>query len=209
MSPNQQQAKEKYRRCAPYFDDVAAPALGAAYQRRAITLLELRRGDVVLDVGCGTGSNFATIEAAIGPSGRLFGIDLTVEMLALAKQRTIANGWRNVMLVHAAAEQAYLPAKVDALLFSFTHDVLQSAEALHNLLGYANPGARVAACGLKWAPWWCVPLNALVYQVAQQYHTTFDGLSRPWDKLAQLVPHLQVTTLAFGTIYLAYGRLEP
>jgi len=207
MGPSQQQAKEKYRRCAPYFDEVAAPTLGAAYQRRAIALLGLKRGDVVLDVGCGTGSNFAAIESAIGPSGRLFGVDLTEEMLAQARQRTIANGWRNVMLVHAAAERAYLPVRVDALLFSFTHDVLQSADALHNLLGYAKPGARVAACGLKWAPWWCVPLNALVYQLAQQYHTTFDGLCRPWGKLAQCLPHLQVTTLAFGTIYLASGRL--
>jgi ubiquinone/menaquinone biosynthesis C-methylase UbiE len=39
-------------------------------------------GSVVLDMGCGTGLNFVGLEEAIGPRGRLIGIDLSSDMLA-------------------------------------------------------------------------------------------------------------------------------
>jgi ubiquinone/menaquinone biosynthesis C-methylase UbiE len=64
----------------------------------AIELLGLRPGARVLDVACGTGANFALIEARIGPSGELVGIDLTQRMLDRARGRIASEGWRNVRL---------------------------------------------------------------------------------------------------------------
>jgi ubiquinone/menaquinone biosynthesis C-methylase UbiE len=50
-------------------------------------------GSVVLDVGCGTGLNFVGLEKAIGPRGRLIGIDLSSDMLARAHERVQRHGW--------------------------------------------------------------------------------------------------------------------
>jgi acyl dehydratase/ubiquinone/menaquinone biosynthesis C-methylase UbiE len=193
-----------YRRVAGSYD--LSTAWLEPYRRRAISQLRLRPGDVVLDAGCGTGLNFERIQAAIGPGGRLIGIDPSPEMLAAALARVEAAGWANVTLLQASAEEAVVPEPADAVLFAFTHDLVQSPEALANLLGQARPGGRVAAAGPKWttvAP----QLNPIVWQVASQFVTTFEGFRRPWTELERAVPGLEVEEAYFGCVYLAWGEL--
>ena len=193
-----------YRRVAGSYD--LSTAWLEPYRRRAISQLRLQPGDVVLDVGCGTGLNFERIQAAIGPGGRLVGIDPSPEMLAAARARVKAAGWANVTLLQAGAEEAVVPGPVDAVLFAFTHDVVQSPEALANLLGQVRPGGRVAAAGPKWTTF-APQLNPLVWQVASQFVTTFEGFRRPWAELERAVPDLSVEEAYFGCVYLAWGEL--
>lgn len=74
------------------------------YRAQAVAALEAQPGDVVLDLACGTGQNFDGIEAAIGPTGRILGVDLSKGMLAKAKARAEKAGWANVTLIEANAE---------------------------------------------------------------------------------------------------------
>jgi acyl dehydratase len=161
---------------------------------------------VVLDVGCGTGMSFEPIQAAIGPTGRLVGIEPSPEMLGNAHARVADAGWENVTLLEAGAEDAAVPGPVDAVLFAFTHDVVRSPKALANLLGQVRPGGRLAAAGPKWTAF-APQLNPLVWQVARQYVTTFDGFRRPWGELERAVPGLTVEEACFGCLYLARGDL--
>jgi acyl dehydratase len=118
-----------------------------------------------------------------------------------------AAGWTNVTLLQATAEEAVVPGPVDAVLFAFTHDVVQSPGALANLLGQTRPGGRVAAAGPKWttvAP----QLNPIVWQVASQFVTTFEGFRRPWAELERAVPGLSVEEAYLGCVYLAWGELS-
>lgn len=62
-------------------------------------MLALPPGATVVDVGCGTGLNFASTLAAIGPAGRIIGIDASSGMLAAALRRVQVAGWDNVTLV--------------------------------------------------------------------------------------------------------------
>jgi Methyltransferase domain len=78
-------AARHYRAVASGYD--AWTAAGQAYRERAVETLAPASGSVVLDVGCGTGLNFAGLEEAIGPHGRLVGIDLSSDMLARAHER--------------------------------------------------------------------------------------------------------------------------
>jgi acyl dehydratase/ubiquinone/menaquinone biosynthesis C-methylase UbiE len=193
-----------YRRLADSYD--LATAWLEPYRHRAVSELRLQPGDVVLDVGCGTGMSFAPIQAAIGPAGRLIGIDPSPDMLDRASERVRAAGWTNVTLLEASAEEAAIPVRADAALFAFTHDVLRSSEALANVLGQVRPGGRMAAAGPKWAPL-MPPLNLMVWQVANQFVTTFEGFSRPWTELERIVPGLSVEEACFGCVYVAWGRL--
>ena len=176
------------------------------YRHRAVSHLRLQPGEVVLDVGCGTGLSFEPIQAAIGPSGRLVGIEPCPEMLAAARARVEAAGWDNVTLVEASAEDATVPGPVDAVLFAFAHDVTRSSKALANVLGQVRPGGRLAAAGPKWTAF-APQLNPLVWQVARQYVTTFEGFRRPWAELDRAVPDLLVEEAYFGCVYLAWGGL--
>src|SRR6202012_118858 len=68
---------------------------------------------------CGTGQNFPLIEHAIGPQGRIVGVDLTDAMLAQAQRRTESNGWSNINLGQADAADFPLPTEVDAILSTY------------------------------------------------------------------------------------------
>ncbi|HEV8650122.1 MAG TPA: methyltransferase domain-containing protein [Actinomycetes bacterium] len=199
-------ALDLYRQLAGTYD--LATGWLEPYRHRAISKLGLQPGDVVLDVGCGTGMSFTPIEAAIGPQGRLVGIEQSPEMLAHALARVRAAGWANATLLEASAEEAVIPVQADAALFAFTHDVLRSPEGLANVLGQVRSGGRVAAAGPKWtllAP----PLNPLVWQVARRFVTTFEGFWRPWTELERFVPALTVEEAVLGCVYVVWGLRQP
>src|SRR3954463_1909892 len=69
------------------------------YRRRVIDLLPLSDGDVVLDVGCGTGLAFERLLGRVGPAGTVVGVEPAAAMRTLAAQRVAAHGWTNVTLV--------------------------------------------------------------------------------------------------------------
>jgi SAM-dependent methyltransferase len=53
----------------------------------------------MLDVGCGTGTTVLRLAEAVGPSGRILGVDISEQQLALARRRVAAAGADNVELV--------------------------------------------------------------------------------------------------------------
>ena len=53
---------------------------------RAVTRLSLQPGDRVLEVGCRTGRNLSYLSRAVGPDGRVYGIDISEGMLAKARE---------------------------------------------------------------------------------------------------------------------------
>src|SRR6266496_1055733 len=87
-------------------------------RRRAIDRLELKAGDRVLEVGCGTGRNLSLLREAVGPEGHVYGIDLSDGMLAAAQRLCVQREWDNVTLIHGDAAQYVVPELVDGLLFS-------------------------------------------------------------------------------------------
>ena len=204
--PNRDEALERYRRLAAGYDRRVGRR---SYWLReaAVSRLTLRPGETVVDVGCGTGLTFGLIERRIGPAGRLIGIELSDQMLGWAKGRIANEGWQNVTLIDAAAEEARLPVAPDAAVFVLTHDITQTPAALANVVSQLRPGARVAVAGPKFAPWWALPVNLAVRLIARPYVTTFEGMGRPWAHLERLVPELEVESLALGGAYLAYGEV--
>jgi SAM-dependent methyltransferase len=201
--PRPQEAARKYRALAAGYDRWIG--ISQRYRRAAIDRLRLERGQSVLDVACGTGASFPLLEERIGPEGRIVGVDLSPDMLRIARERAEAAGHRNVTLVESPVEDASLPGELDSALISLAHDVLQSRPALENVFASLRPGARVATFGAKWAPRWLVPVNGVAWLVARRYVTTFDGFDRPWRLLSELAVDLQVEEVAFGAGYVAWG----
>lgn len=205
--PDAQRAVEAYRREASTYERTTRRS--GTYRVRAVELLGLRPGETVLDVACGSGLGFEPIERAIGRSGRLVGIDVSPDMLGIARRRVESCGYENVTLCECRAEDLQLEFKVDAVLFSLAHDVLRSEDAIDAVLRHLRPGARIAAFGAKRAPAWIFPVRLSVRRRARRYITTFEGFDRPWDKLERAIPGLMVKSVAFGSAFLASATVEP
>ena len=203
--PDQQLASSKYRQGAATYDDSNR---FRRLRRHCVDLLDLKPGDVVLDVACGTGLNFPLIQAAIGERGRLIGVDLSPDMLTVARARVSENGWTNVSLLTSSVEDADIPGDLDAALFFLTHDVMRSPLAIQSVLQSLSQGGRVVAAGAKWAPWWAWPVNIPVWFGARQYTTTLEGFSRPWSHLHRHIADLKTEVHMYGTMYVAAGVKE-
>ena len=90
-----------YRRQAKGYDQSGIQGLDT-WRREAVSRLALQHGDLVVDIGCGTGLNFALLQEAIGETGRIIGVDLTDAMLEQARQRVAAHGWKQERWTSAA-----------------------------------------------------------------------------------------------------------
>jgi demethylmenaquinone methyltransferase/2-methoxy-6-polyprenyl-1,4-benzoquinol methylase len=192
-----------HEHAASYERDTAA---FQPYRRAVVEALPLRRGQIVLDVGCGTGLCCGLLREQVGQEGEVVGIEESPEMAAVARENIAREGWDNVTVIQAPAEYAEIERTVDAALFCAVHDILQSSQALKNIVTTLRPGAWVAAGGGKWAAPMMVALNSMVSVLHAPYVRSFDGFDRPWQQLEQMVEDVQVRELAFGTGYVMSGR---
>ena len=176
------------------------------YRRAVVEALPLRRGQVVLDVGCGTGLCCGLLREKVGPRGAVVGIEESPEMVAVAREHIASEGWRNVTVVQSSAEDAQVAVTADAALFCAVHDIMQSPEALTNVLTKLRPGASIAAGGGKWAAPIMVAANMMTSMLHAPYVRDFSGFDRPWGQLEQLVEDVSVREVAFGNGYVMTGR---
>jgi demethylmenaquinone methyltransferase/2-methoxy-6-polyprenyl-1,4-benzoquinol methylase len=207
---------ETYRKKAKHYDVTSrlypVPGYPQRAQRlRAVQALGLRAGDTVIDVACGTGLNLSLLQKAVGPGGRIVGVDLTDAMLARAHDRVQANGWRNVSLVQADAAGFYFPDEVNAILSTYAlTQVPECAEVIAH-------GARALSVGGRWAvldlkvpgntPEWIARLGtAIVRPFAAIDEWT---MRRPWEAIRvamqEELTDFSWTELFFGTAFLAAG----
>jgi len=202
--PDRETALEQYRRRAGVYD--LELAFFEPIRRRAIASLGLRPGEVVLDVGCGTGLSLALLRQGVGPRGRVVGIEQSPEMLEQARRRVTRARWSRVTLIRSPVEAADIPFRADAALFHFTHDILRRPESIANVLGRLKPGGRVVASGLKWAaPGLTWAVNLLVLPAALRSVTSLDGMDQPWRLLQEQLGQMSVETVLLGGAYIARG----
>jgi tRNA A58 N-methylase Trm61 len=176
------------------------------YRRAVVDALPLQAGQVVLDVGCGTGLCCSLLREKVGPDGTVIGIEESPEMAAVAREHIARERWGNVTVVQSSAEDATLEGTADAALFCAVHDILQSPSALRNVMAMLCPGAWVAAGGGKWAAPVMVAVNSMVRVLHAPYVRSFSGFDRPWQHLEHLVEDVQVREMALGSGYVMTGH---
>jgi arsenite methyltransferase len=197
---------ERYERHAAHYDDSAAFTM--PLRRRTIDLLALRPGEVVLDVGAGTGLSYAWLREGVGPGGRVLAFEHSPAMHAQACERVAREGWANLWHCCAAAEEVVLPEPVDAILFNYVHDITRTPAAVENILRQARPGARIAMAGMKFFPWWTGPLNLLAWLKNRPYNAKAADMWRPWDKVEARCARFERWSTQGGMGYIARGVLR-
>jgi demethylmenaquinone methyltransferase/2-methoxy-6-polyprenyl-1,4-benzoquinol methylase len=174
-------------------------------RRRTIALLQLQRGQTVLDVGAGTGLSYALLREGVGAEGRVLAFEQSPEMFAVARDRVAQAGWTNVWHANAPAETVQLPELADAVLFNYTHDICRTPQAVANILRQLRPGARVAMAGIKFFPWWTGPLNLLAWLKNRPYNAKPADLWQPWSIVAAQCDDFRWSSTQWGMGYVASG----
>jgi demethylmenaquinone methyltransferase/2-methoxy-6-polyprenyl-1,4-benzoquinol methylase len=211
-APDPDLAIARYRELAAGYDASSRREMHRRFY--CIDKLRLQPGDTVLDVACGTALSFACLLDQVGPTGRVVGAELSPDMVRLARRRIERAGWRNAELIEGdLAKVVPGAARFDALLFHYTHDVLQSRAALANIFAAAKPGARIAVAALKNAQRWPGLVNAVlnwsVIVRGWRYRTTEDGLDAPWHLLTEWVPDFQWEPHLLDTACIGWGTVRP
>jgi arsenite methyltransferase len=106
---------------------------------------ELREGETVLDLGSGGGIDVILSAKRVGPTGRAYGVDMTEEMLALARRNADEAGIANAIFLRGVIEDVPLPAdSVDVVISNCVINLSTDKPAVFTELARVlKPGGRV------------------------------------------------------------------
>jgi S-adenosylmethionine-diacylgycerolhomoserine-N-methlytransferase len=155
--------------------------------------LELKPGETVIEIGCGTGRNLATIRESIGKSGELIAVDCSSAMLQRVRERVRTAGWKNVHVIdHEYGWNTVTRGEATAVLFSYSLSMIPSWGAALNcareelgpdgrigIVDFCSPGSgRFSQAFTEWMSWHHV-------DVARNYDDALDRLFQPRLRLRQ------------------------
>jgi ubiquinone/menaquinone biosynthesis C-methylase UbiE len=133
-----------------YLDHAAASEHGQRYKARLLDRLAPAAGETVLDIGCGPGTDLAGFVDAVGPTGRVIGVDQDQAMVAEASDRfgqlsyvDIRVGDAHALPVEAASVDR---VRIDRVL----QHLAEPARALAEIRRVLRPGGRVALADPDW-----------------------------------------------------------
>lgn len=127
---------------------------------KAIAALEIREGQVVADVGAGSGYYSVRLARAVGENGRVYATDIQAEMLAIIKSKIASERLSNVELVLGTDTDPKLPAAaIDlVLMVDVYHELARPQELVRALKRALRPDGRLVLIEFrKESPW--VPIR--------------------------------------------------
>ena len=143
----------------------------AEFRKRAAARVGLKAGDRVLEIGCGTGRNFPYLREAVGPSGQIYGVDLSTGMLAKAQELCEQRQWSNVELTQEDAAEYTAPEPLDGVMFGLSYNTMpHHLTVLHHSLKQLRPGGRIVIMDAKVPPGLGGRLDPAVQPVADAAH---------------------------------------
>jgi arsenite methyltransferase len=140
------------------FDDKVNRGLQALYRttdaarRRQAVLdaLQLQSGECVLDIGCGPGFLAAEMAKAVGPLGRIHGMDTSDSMLTLARARCASHpqvDFETGDATRLPVGDASFDAAISVQVYEYVLDVMATLAELHRIL---RPGGRAVVVSTDW-----------------------------------------------------------
>ncbi|VAX27810.1 hypothetical protein MNBD_IGNAVI01-219 [hydrothermal vent metagenome] len=212
MALNKEQIKDLYRRRSLNYDFTANLyyLIGfreQKYRKESVALLNLKQGDTVLEIGCGTGLNFPILFKGIGKEGKVIGIDLTDKMLEQAENRIRKNKWNNFELINIDAFEYLFEGKVNAVISTFALTMIPEYEKIiRNISRALEPGNRFVVCDFKKPdqyPDWLINLGVFI---TKPFGVSLDLADRkPWKDMEKYFLKVEVKEIFGGFAYIAVG----
>lgn len=172
-------------------------------RRLAVQALELKRGDVVLDLACGTGLNHPFLEESVGPEGKIIAFDYSDEMLAASKHQAEKNGWKNISFIQGDAAELSLDVQIDGILSTLgISAVPEHRRALERAFAVLKDGKKISILDARLPTGiWRIfnPLIAYVYE----HWASWDYAENIPKDLQEIFGRVEIKTYNSGTLFIA------
>ncbi|KAH7337320.1 putative arsenic methyltransferase Cyt19 [Rhizoctonia solani] len=113
-----------------------------------VATANIRSGEVIVDLGCGGGMDVILASGKVGDLGKVYGIDMSEDMLAVAKKNVQARNLTNVELIHSSIDKLPLPSNaVDCIISNCVLNLVPGDEkqvTLGEAYRVLKPGGRLA-----------------------------------------------------------------
>lgn len=210
-----------YGRWAGVYDVLSHSTPGLRSLRAgAVATLELEPGDTVLDLGCGSGPNIPHLRRAVGPAGRVVGVDFSRPLLERARR---SHEYENVQFLYGDVTTLPLDGLVDAVFSTFLGGMLTDpAETVDGWASQIRTGgsltlldASLSDARIAW------PLNQIVKAIvfASAPEKSLSWETAPWTTVTRRVnlAHAEIRnnarstteqTWLLGTVRVTAGEID-
>lgn len=178
-------------------------------RRWALDLAQIRTGDRVLDVGCGTGSLLLLAAERVGPAGALCGVEPSAEMAAHARRKANAQNVRMEIVEGSAEHLPHPDAMFDAVFCTLAlHHLPESIRetAIREMRRVLRPGGRVVLAEIQRPTSWVRALTDPLALAAAMHGL---GPGAPPSRILDIGPLM--SELGFddvGRVFFGSGSIE-
>ena len=207
MSDPRRDNESRYDRMAARYERTIRLASfgGTTRMHRAVAAaLDVPEGGTVVEIGCGPGNVTQQLRAALPDGVCCLGIDLSGEMIALARQRAAREGWKNVAYEQADASRWQPSGPVDAVVYSLALSGLpQPLACVDRALSWLKPRGQLVVLDsfLRPGHWWN---NLLIRAKAPGVGAVPEDL--PLGPLLERLKDATTTSFMLGAYLLVTGR---
>jgi ubiquinone/menaquinone biosynthesis C-methylase UbiE len=134
--------------------DLLAERSEEPMRQAGLARLDARPGESILEIGFGTGHCLRALARAVGPAGRVYGMDLSDKMLEVARERLLDEGLKERVELTCgdAVHLPYPSESLDGIFMSFTLELFDTDEipkVLAECRRALRPGGRIVVVGMS------------------------------------------------------------
>jgi ubiquinone/menaquinone biosynthesis C-methylase UbiE len=182
LSEHAERAARTYGAAADHYT-LAALSFWDRFGSATVSRLPLAAGDAVLDLCCGAGASAIPAAHAVGPAGRVLGVDVAAPLLALARSRAAREGLAQAEFRRCDATGTGLPGtSFDAVICVF--GVFFAADMpgfVAEMWRLVRPGGVLALT--TWGPGLFEPANSYFWRCVGEVEPSLFKAFNPWDEI--------------------------
>ncbi len=153
VNSNKKQTEAAYDRMSRFYDYIAG-SFEKKHRNRGLEILNIKKGETVLEVGFGTGQGIKKIAQKVGKEGKVYGVDLSSEMYKITKNKLKkASLWDRVKISRQdALQMSYEKNKFDAVFMCFVLELFAISEIpvlLEKVKALLKKGGRLGIVSLS------------------------------------------------------------